>query len=165
MKVVKARKVFEFGTYLGSTTYNLALNTNADIFTVDMDEKTALKTLLEDDDPEQADMITLKSIIKPEFFDTPEKYQIDCIYGDVRTLDFSRFDNVIDLVLIDDHPNCVERSTQWADRMVNKKLGCIVWHDYRDNPPTRKPYIDMLPTTIYHIAESALCFKPVGFDL
>src|SRR3954470_18034265 len=41
--IVGARRLFEFGTFLGSTTYSLALNTpdDAEIFTLDLDEASA----------------------------------------------------------------------------------------------------------------------------
>jgi predicted O-methyltransferase YrrM len=43
MRVVEARRIFEFGTFLGINTLNLALNSpgDAQIFTLDLDEHHA----------------------------------------------------------------------------------------------------------------------------
>jgi predicted O-methyltransferase YrrM len=52
MKIVNAERIFEIGTFTGSTTLNLALNLNGGkIFTLDLDEASAQNLAQDVSDP------------------------------------------------------------------------------------------------------------------
>jgi hypothetical protein len=163
IRITSATRIFEFGTYLGSTTLNLALNTPADaqIFTLDLDRESA-KKLSQDvyDAPLTATHLDAATY---DFSDSKVRHKIETLSGDSQRFDFSQWTGTIDLAFIDgghDVPTA-SADTKSAMRMVRQdKPSCILWHDYR-NPeyPALAEYLDELSQELemFHIEDTKLC--------
>ena len=134
-RIVEARNIFEFGTFLGSNTYNMALNTREDarIFTLDLDDHS--RTDL-DQHPEDASLTNLHLASGSlDFSRTPVENKIECLTGDSTRFDFSPWKESIDLSFIDGGHDLatVKSDSQNAFEMaIVGKLSCIFWHDYKN---------------------------------
>jgi len=162
-RIVEARNIFEFGTFLGSNTYNMALNTREDarIFTLDLDDHS--RTDL-DQHPEDASLTNLHLASGSlDFSGTPVENKIECLTGDSTRFDFSPWKESIDLSFIDGGHDLatVKSDSQNAFEMaIVGKLSCILWHDYKNiQYPDLTNFLDELASerNIFHIAETMLC--------
>jgi SAM-dependent methyltransferase len=163
LRVVRARRVFEFGTFFGSTTLNLALNSPADaeVFTFDLSraEATNADQLAEDA------LLTKEHLDRPsmEFENTTVSGRIRLITGNSRTFDFSPWRNSIDFVFIDGGHDydTVRRDTDNALAMLRKNSpACIFWHDYGHRDYSGNTYfLNQLSKKldIFHIEDTMLC--------
>ena len=135
-RIVEPKRIFEIGTFQGSTTRNLARNNpQARITTLDVDTESFH---LDGEAPE-----TLARITR--------------LRAHSWTFDYSG-ENA-DLVFVDgghDGPT-VKCDTASALKIVSGR-GAIVWHDYR-NPayPELTAYLESLDLPIYHIEDTMLC--------
>lgn len=122
-------RIFEFGTFRGQTTLQLALNTNAKVFTLDLPPKSHP----EFDEPMVWDP-TLD--VYPDnpgccFASSECSHRIEQIFANSTQYDFEPFKHSIDFVLVDacHHYEYVKRDSENAVRMLASG-GMIVWHDY-----------------------------------
>jgi len=119
---IKAKKIFEIGTYLGRTTVNLAYNIGEDasIYTLDLPQQ--LFRVFENTQFEVGKHIKEHKEIANK---------VTQLLGDSRTFDFSAYYNQIDLMFIDgDHSyNTVLNDGRKAIKCV-KNGGFIIWHDF-----------------------------------
>jgi hypothetical protein len=164
-RIVHATRIFEFGTFLGSTTLNIALNTPPDarIFTLDLDGDSA-KGLRQDDCDAPLTGIHLSAGPNLDFMHSSVSNKIETIIGNSQQFDCSPWEGNIDLVFIDgghDVPTA-SSDTKNALRMTRKDtLSCILWHDYRNTDCTAlTEYLDELSQQIemFHIENTMLCF-------
>jgi predicted O-methyltransferase YrrM len=125
----RARRIFEFGTYLGRTTYHLALGAKArEVFTLDLDpaaDHRALKI-------GQAVKAVHERGLQGHFFkDTPVAAKITQLHGDSRTFDCTPYAGSMDLVFVDgDHTyDAVVNDTERAMQML-RRGGVVIWHDF-----------------------------------
>jgi hypothetical protein len=161
-RAVKARRVFEFGTFLGSTTLNLALNLPEDgrVFTFDLDEQSAAGLTQHAED---APLTERHLKTAADFAETPEARKITPVNGNSLTFDFSPWAGAIDLVFIDGGHDLetVMADTRNALRMARSDgPSCILWHDYRNaDYPELTGYLDALSAEreILHIEDTMLC--------
>uniref|UniRef100_Q025T5 O-methyltransferase, family 3 n=1 Tax=Solibacter usitatus (strain Ellin6076) TaxID=234267 RepID=Q025T5_SOLUE len=163
-RIVAARRIFEFGTYLGATTLNLALNTpeDAEIFTLDLDERHA-EELIQD----AADATLTKSHISAarslDYMDIPAGRKVKALMGDSTKFDFSDWKGSMDLIFVDgghDLATVTSDTTNALNLADPGKLSCIIWHDYGN--PQYVPltsYLDELSERlqIFHIEDTMLC--------
>lgn len=157
MRIVKAKRIFEFGTFRGATTLNLALNAplGGDIFTFD---------LLAEDSVEQDALhaeITRQHFAqeKMEFEQFPTAATVHRVGGNSLEFDFSEYYRSMDLVFVDGGH---DRRTIAADTSNALKMaphGCVVWHDY-GNPdyPDVKQYLDAFSIPLFHVEDSRMVF-------
>lgn len=153
MKIVKANRVFEFGTFMGATTLNIARNLpeGGSIFAFDLDPSDATAI---DQHPEDRELSNIHfSAPKMDFEGAAEEGIITRIFGNSLTFDPTPWAESIDLVFIDgghDRPT-VEADTQSALAMLRKdRPACIVWHDYGNQSyPPLTAYLDELPNLLY----------------
>jgi Methyltransferase domain len=131
--------IVEFGTFTGRTAYNLALNTFDKIYTVDIGRNVDAGS-------------NVAGLRYPDyrpgelFLDDPEmKDRIELIVGDSRTLDLSRLEGSIGMVIVDGgHSYEIAKSdTQKALRLI-RPGGIIVWDDYGDYWPGVKSAVNEL---------------------
>jgi len=116
-KSVKAKAMFEFGTYMGRTTYNLARNSpEARIVTLNLSPEA---------DPTYGPYLGLF------FKGKPESERITQIFADSRTFDTAQHRGRFDFVFVDaDHSyEGVKNDTEKALELLSEN-GVIVWHDY-----------------------------------
>jgi hypothetical protein len=163
MRLVKARRIFEFGTFFGSTTLNLALNSPADaeVFTLDLtpEEATGLEQ-----DPADAPLTQMHfERTAMEFEGLSAKHQIRELSGNSLAFDFSPWQDSIDLVFVDGGHDyaTVRKDTESALYMLRKKEpGCIFWHDYRNPDCSGNTYfLEELAKRydLFHVEDTMLC--------
>lgn len=155
---LKAKNVFEIGTYDGWTTLHLALNTpeDAKITTLDLKSEDATNVQLRLEKKELK--YINKSTIGEKYRNTKTEYKITQVYGDSATFDFSPFYNSINLMFIDGshHYEYVKRDSENALRMICNN-GIIVWHDFLVWSGVTKYLLELSKTSkIYHIKDTSL---------
>ena len=162
-QIVNAHRVFEFGTFLGSTTLNLALNIPSDgqVLTLDLDAKFANQALQHpSDSPLTAVHLGAQAL---DFIGSSVADKITTLTGNSISFDFSRWKDSIDLVFIDGGHDLatVKSDTENALAIVAKdKLSCILWHDYRNlDYADLTDYLDKLSEqmVVFHIEDTRLC--------
>jgi len=165
-RATKAQRFFEFGTFCGSTTFNIATNfPDATVFTFDMDEETAKAQ----SNGWGLEFAELRKQMPLEFTHSPAEQNIKQLHGNSRAYDFSPFADKIDLVLCDGdraYPEAA-RDTLSALRMLREN-GTIFWHDYNTPVhPDHTKYLNGLSEDfpLWHIADTTLCMYLSNRDL
>jgi predicted O-methyltransferase YrrM len=123
--------IFEFGTFDGRTTLNLAANAaaNARVYTIDLPRESieAARGI----DPHEIQFAD-KPVSGTRFIGTDLESRITQLYGDSGSFDFSGMYASIDFVFVDaSHAyEYVINDSLHALRMLRGGHGTIVWHDY-----------------------------------
>jgi predicted O-methyltransferase YrrM len=123
------RRIFEIGTFDGSTTLLLArMVPAAQIYTLDLP-------------PEHTDGVNDRALARVDgagsrFRDRPEAERITQLYAESRRFDFGPYRGDMDMVVVDgSHDSeCVTPDTANALRMVTSD-GVVVWDDYTPRWP------------------------------
>jgi hypothetical protein len=165
MRIVGARRVFEIGTFLGSNTLNMAINLpdDAEIFTLDLDEKLAAVTQqLPEDAPLTKLHLAAQSSL--DFSGDPKlARKVSSLIGNSTMFDFSAWKRSIDFMFIDGGHDflAVKSDTENALEIISTaRPSCIAWHDYRSwEYPALTCYLDGLSKEleIFHIEDTMLC--------
>ncbi|WP_173068550.1 glycosyltransferase [Sulfurimicrobium lacus] len=116
-KHIGAKKMFEFGTYMGRTTFHLAHNNpDGQVFTLNLPPER---------DPRYAPYMGVL------FKGREEEKRITQIHSDSREFDTAPYRQQFDFVFVDgDHSyDLVKNDTQKAFELI-KQGGVIMWHDY-----------------------------------
>ena len=126
--------LFEIGTYLGGTTLQLAANSQAEIYTLDLPpcgHKDYVQPEIRDPD---SDVYPDRPGVR--FQGSPYKDRIVKLFGDSRTYDFSSYYGSVDFMFIDGchHYDFVIRDSQNALKMISPD-GIVIWHDYASYAP------------------------------
>lgn len=124
-----AKRIFEFGTYLGRTTYHLALSeSQPNVFSLDLDPRIEHPKELK---LGKAVRSVLESFQGVFFRGTEAGARVTQLHGDSRIYDFSPYHRNIDFTFIDaGHTyEFVANDTAKAMSMLAPG-GAIVWHDY-----------------------------------
>jgi hypothetical protein len=158
MKVVQARTVFEFGTFLGATTLNLASNLPDDgrVFTLDLGNSANIAQ------HEVDARITQMRRKQPrfDFVGAPVQSKITELTGDSTTFDYSPWVGFVD----GGHDlETVRSDTVNSFEMINLlSPSVVVWHDY-GNPayPELTSYLDALSEDreIFHVNGTMVCLS------
>jgi hypothetical protein len=165
-KIVHAKRIFEFGTFLGSTTLNLALNSpeNAEIFTLDFGKGQTAPAQQHAADAPLTEM-HLAAGGKFDFSESPVRSKITTLTGDSTTFDFSPWKGSIDLVFIDGGHDLATVRSDTANALQMVRMdgpSCVLWHDYR-NPeyPELTQFLDELSQRldIFHIEDTMLSVR------
>ena len=164
----KSKKIFEFGTCSGKTTYLLSENSPSDceIYTITLKKDQTENVSYISGDNSIAKRNALDESVYEKFFFTGRKSEkkIKVIFQDSKKLDISNFKNKFDLIFIDGgHTySCVKNDTEKSFEMI-KNNGLIFWHDY--NPMKRSAsdvvkYLDEISDkhNIFHIKRTHMCF-------
>jgi hypothetical protein len=159
-RAVNARRVFEFGTFMGTNTFNLALNVPQDgeILTLDLPDESFVQ--------HDADLPFAKAHLTTQVLD----FEGSCVEGRIRrlrgnsrTFDFSPWRSAIDLAFIDGGHDAetVRSDTESALMMAARdKTSGIVWHDYGNaDYPELTEYLNTLAKEhpVIHIEDTMLC--------
>lgn len=128
----KPQVVFEFGTFDGRTTLNMAANTPDDtiVYTLDLPKdfinSTALR--IEALDRRYID----KNTSGARYAGTSWEAKVRQLYGDSATFDFSEFVGRVDFVVVDASHSYqyVLSDSRNAIKMLRDGRGVILWHDY-----------------------------------
>ncbi len=163
-----SKKIFEFGTCSGKTTYLMALNSPEKAKIISITLKPDSLSVLEKnklDNKISYRNIVNESIYK-NFLFTGSKYEnkIEIIFQNSLDLDEIKYKNFFDLIFIDGgHTySVVESDTQKAFKMINKN-GIILWHDYVPGKTSARDVVKLLnqisqKKTIFHIKDTSLCY-------
>jgi predicted O-methyltransferase YrrM len=163
-RLVRARTIFEFGTYLGIQTLNLAANfPEGRIYTLDLDE-ASFQGLQQDANDKPLTQTHMEYQGKLAFLNTPYEERITRLYGDSNKFDFLGLTSRIDLIYVDGGHDRItlESDTKNAFKMLSHgHAGCIAWHDH-GNPtyPQVKEYLEGLSNSkdLFHVEESWTTF-------
>ena len=129
-KCVRPRILFEFGTYDGNTTLQLALNAPDDcvVYTIDLPPQNKVTRLRLD----SGDREIIESVSPGERFrEAPSAKKIVQIQSDSATYDYSSLKGKVDIVFVDASHSYeyVKNDTKHALAMLAPR-GIILWHDY-----------------------------------
>jgi predicted O-methyltransferase YrrM len=132
VRLVDPKRLFEFGSFRGRTTLNLASNSSADatIFTLDIPEQDvdhAQFNLL----PGERNLVS-KAVAGHFYRGTRYESKIAVLSGDSATFDYTPYLNSIDLVFVDaSHSyDAVLNDSLRALDLLRDGRGTILWHDY-----------------------------------
>jgi predicted O-methyltransferase YrrM len=131
----KARRIFEFGTCTGKTTYLVARNSppDASITTITLaPDQTGDYTREEGDNRRNIKAALRESRLTHFLYNgTPVEPKVKQLFGDSKAFDETPFLNSCDLIFVDgSHAySYVLSDSQKALRML-KPGGVILWHDY-----------------------------------
>jgi len=139
-KLVRPRTIFEFGTYIGAQTLNLAANfPEAHIYTLDLDQTAVSGQEGKSSDlkarfgTQEREVLThLEFQDRLAFLNTSYEKRITRLYGDSNKYDFSGLANRMDVVYIDGghDPVTFDSDTKNAFHIVSQgHPACIAWHD------------------------------------
>jgi len=139
LKITDAHRVFEFGTHLGATALNLALNLPPDglLCTIDLMPSSRFK----------------------EYRGFDVERRIVTIAGkNSSTLNVSEF-RQFDLIWVDGNPDRSDDTRNAFTMLNDQKLSCIGWHDYGSADANTTETVEKLAQTItiYHIEETKTC--------
>jgi predicted O-methyltransferase YrrM len=128
-RAVQPRSIFEFGTFDGRTTLNLAANSSGDVYTIDLPASAA--DTAKGIDPQEKQFVE-KSLSGARYRGTPLEKRITQLYGNSGTFAFEPYYDAIDLVFVDaSHAyDYVISDSLHALRMLRGGRGTIVWHGY-----------------------------------
>ena len=132
VRATKAKSIFEFGTFDGRTTRNLAANVPADrsVWTLDLPASSMTDLAVPIDRQEQKYVTKQRS--GERYRDTPEEGRIVQLYGDSGSYDFSKLLGAFDFVFVDaSHAyQYVINDSLIALELLSSRGGIIAWHDY-----------------------------------
>ena len=121
-KALGAKRIFEFGTYLGRTSWHLAATApDAEVWTLNL--------------PPEADA-RIAPLLGTFYRGTPEAERIHEVWIDSRKFEPGELAGTMDLVFIDaDHSyDAVRNDTEKALALL-KPGGVVLWHDYAAKSP------------------------------
>lgn len=153
----KPRTIFEFGTFNGNTTLQMAMNSprSCEIYTLDIPPVEAAALNLDEIDQRVAQKTGAFQFQVGHYFKgTKFESKITQLWGDSAAFDFSPYYGQMEVVFIDAaHAyDYVKSDTENALRML-KPGGVILWHNYHDiiDPDVTK--------CLYEYAKSGLPIK------
>ena len=163
-RLVWPRTIFEFGTFMGCQTLNLAANfPESRIYTLDLDE-VSFQGLQQDVNDKPLTQTYLEYQGKLAFLNTPYEKRITRLYGDSNRYDFSGLLSQMDLIYVDGghDPVTLDSDTKNAFGLISDgNAGCIAWHDH-GNPlyPQVEEYLGKLSDSrnLFHVEESWTTF-------
>jgi hypothetical protein len=164
LRIVAANRVFEFGTFFGSTTLNLALNipNEGEVLTLDLGEDGAADAEQDPADVQftRAHLGTRNNL---DFMGSAVEGKITMLTGDSTKFDFTPWADSVDLTFIDGGHDLgtVRSDSENALRMARTdRPSSILWHDYHNaDYPALTDYLDNLSQRldIFHIGDTMLC--------
>jgi predicted O-methyltransferase YrrM len=128
----KPERLFEFGTFDGRSTLNLAANAGpeAEVWTLDLPQTQLADARFAIDSRETR--YILKSASGSRFANTPEAIKITQLHGDSATFDYDPYLGKMDFVFVDASHSYeyVMNDSRKALSLVGRRNGVIFWHDY-----------------------------------
>ena len=158
MRRARAKRVFEFGTYMGVSTTQLALNLPSDgtFYTLDLPEDSN-GTRLQITDPDERAISVEKG--KGGLIPADLKKRITFVRQDSASFDEAPLADSIDFVFIDGAHSYeyVKNDSEKGWRML-RRGGVIAWHDFRPQDPDVVRYLIHSNFQISWIAGTSIAF-------
>jgi hypothetical protein len=132
----RARRLFEFGTCTGRTTYLWAMNSppEARITTLTLapDQLGAYVKEAGDEEDSTEDALTETVYSRFLYSGTPAEAKITQLFGDSKAFDPRPFAGACDLIFVDgSHAYSYVKADSAKALAMIKPGGIVVWHDYR----------------------------------
>lgn len=168
-KLIRPRTFFEFGTFLGVQTFNMAINLpDCEFYTLDLDEESYKRASIMEAVRHLSE-IQLERQRQLAFHGTPYEARIHCLHGDSNVFDFSPHHKKMDMIYIDGgHDERTFRSdTENAFRMLSRgRPAVIAWDDY-GNPlsPAVKEHLETRREDLFFVEESLTVFHLSGLSV
>ena len=126
---LRPRKIFEFGTFNGLTSAHLAINTEAEVYTLDL--PIDLATDLAGYGEEDKKLLRHRGQIGTFYRSRDVERRIHQLFGDSRTFDYTPYRAFADLVIVDGCHlfECVMSDSRHALEILGER-GAILWHDF-----------------------------------
>jgi Methyltransferase domain len=162
VKWIRPRKIFEIGTFQGITTTHLALNSEAEVYTLDVPREMAAN--LSGYSPGDLELLQPRDAIGRTYWPFNKNDQIRQLFGDSRFFDYQPYLGSMDLVLVD---GChvydgVLSDSQKAFDLLGKR-GAILWHDFANLRDVTRAVIALARRwSIYHIEGTFLALYVRG---
>jgi hypothetical protein len=161
----RPRGIFEFGTFNGNTTLQMALNMEDDcmLYTLNLPPDHYWTHMVSSaQDRRVYPRITGSGLA---FRDEPERARINELFGDSALFDFTPYIERCDFVFVDagHEYDSVKSDTENALRLLPSNGGVIVWHDF-PNAPGVCTWLEECSSRfhIYHVIDTRLAFTVVG---
>lgn len=155
--------IFEIGTFLGSTTLDLALNTCASIYTLDLPVGSYATNM---ESAVSAELDVFPENVGEKFHGTDCVRRITQLYGHSQYYDYTEYSSSVDFVFVDasHHYENVLVDSYQAFNLIRDN-GLIVWHDYADYAPDVVKVLDIIAehVTLYRIEGTSLVFYRHSF--
>jgi Methyltransferase domain len=164
-RLIRPRKFFEFGTYLGVETLNMAANLPEDthLYTLDIDP-IEFEKLQQDAHDRPLSLTHFENQQKLAFLHTPYEKRITRLLGDSNKFDFSQFHKRMDMIYVDgghDLQTLISDTKNALAMLSEDRAACVAWHDY-SNPlyPQVQEYLDGMAESreMFHIEGSWIVF-------
>ena len=162
---LQPKRIFEIGTFQGVTTAHLAINSQAEIFTLDLPRELAAD-LRGYTDADRA-LLQPRENIGHAYRPFNSGKNIHQLFGDSRAFDYSPYHGSMDLVLVDACHlfDYVLSDSRHALRLLNQR-GIILWHDFgTGREVVRALQVLAKEHTIVHIEGTALAVYCRGLSL
>jgi len=155
---VGARRAFEFGTYKGVSTTQLALNVGEDgmVFTLDLPEDHPAYSLpIPKESERQIAAETGKGILIPADL----RSRVTFLRHDSATFDESPYANSMDFVFVDGaHSYEYVKSDSLKGWAMLRQGGILAWHDFVPSHPDVVRFVRECGWQPQHVTDTALAF-------
>ena len=163
-----SKKIFEFGTCSGKTTYLMALNSpdNAKIISLTLKPENLGEIEKNNSDNKISHRNIINESIYKNFLFTGSKVEnkIDIKFQNSLDFEETNYINFFDLIFIDGgHTySVVKNDTLKAFKMINDN-GIILWHDYVPGKTSAKDVVKLIneisqKKKIVNIKDTSLCY-------
>lgn len=163
IKKVQAKRVFEFGTYKGVSTTQMAMNLPSDglIYTLDLPEKDGGNFALQI--PKQSERAIAGETGKGSLIPKEFLRQIVFLKEDSARFNPEPFEETMDLVFVDGahSSDYVRNDTEKGWRML-RNGGVITWHDCTPSHRDVVHYLHSFPQRICLVGGTTLAFAYKG---
>ena len=162
-----SKKIFEFGTCSGKTTYLMGLNSSDDTrivsITLNPYDLNSIRKIDKDNKVSFRNIINESVYDKFLFSGKEVEKKIEIIFQNSLNFDYNKYKKEMDLIFIDGgHTYSVVKSdSEKSFEMINKN-GIILWHDYVPGKRSSKDIVKYLneiskQKKIYKIKHTSLC--------
>jgi predicted O-methyltransferase YrrM len=162
-----SKKIFEFGTCSGKTTYLMGLNSSDDTrivsITLNPYDLNNIKKIDKDNKVSFRNIINESVYDKFLFSGKEVEKKIEIIFQNSLNFDYNKYKKEMDLIFIDGgHTYSIVKSdSEKSFEMINKN-GIILWHDYVPGKRSSKDIVKYLneiskQKKIYKIRHTSLC--------
>jgi predicted O-methyltransferase YrrM len=166
VKWIKPKRIFEIGTFRGITTTHMALNSDAEIATLDLPREIAAN--LKGYSAGDLALLQPREAIGQTYRQFHMNGQIRQLFGDSRLFDYQPFLKSMDFVLVD---GChvydgVLSDSEKAFELLGER-GVVLWHDFANlREVTRAVTSVARRQRIYHIEGTffAMYVQGIPFD-
>jgi predicted O-methyltransferase YrrM len=162
---IKPKVIFEMGTFQGVTTAHMALNSDAQIYTLDLPQDVA--TDLNGYTLSDAALLQVRDQIGRFYRQFNHDGRIHQLFGDSRTFDYAAYYGSTELVLVDACHlyDYVLSDSRHAARLLGPR-GVIVWHDFGNSRDVVRALQQVAREwPVYHLEGSNIALHPRGVAL